>query len=319
MRIKFFSSFCDSITCKLKYEQLCETGKMVNYGDGKALFITTGEDYTHAIILNIAMPVLKNIPKENVLGLAFEPPEYLQLTAEFIRYAQKYIGKYFIGERHVKNGNLPELFHRNLPELFIEQYAYLWHTPPLTYIPVKNKVMSIMVSERNFAPGHKYRHTLVQHILSAGYPIDIYGRGTSAYERGPSTYERGPSSNERGPSSNERGPFDKDARLKGVFQEREPYENYQFHICIENFATNAYFSEKITNTLLCGATPIYWGCKNILAYFPANVITLSGDLATDMTLLRAILLQPEKYRARLNIAAIKQKINLLQNVVRMFS
>jgi hypothetical protein len=287
---------------------------MVNYGDGKALFITTGEDYTHAIILNIAMPVLKNIPKENVLGLAFEPPEYLQLTAEFIRYAQKYIGKYFIGERHVKNGNLhelfhgnlpelfhgnlPELFHGNLPELFIEQYAYLWHTPPLTYIPVKNKVMSIMVSERNFAPGHKYRHTLVQHILSAGYPIDIYGRGTSTYER---------------------GPFYKDARLKGGFQEREPYENYHFHICIENFATNAYFSEKITNTLLCGATPVYWGCKNILAYFPANVITLSGDLATDMTLLRAILLQPEKYRARLNIAAIKQKINLLQNVVRLFS
>ena len=293
MRIKFFSSFCDSLTCKIHYDRVCEVGKMTNYAsdssNSKNIFITTGEDYTHAIILNTAMPVLK-IPKENVLGLAFEPPPYLKLTVEFIQYAQKYIGKYFIGDKR----SWTALVY--LPDVFKEHYAYMWHIAPLTYIPVKNKLMSIMVSNKNIAPGHKYRHILVGHILRSGMPIDIYGRGANNYQHG-------------------RG----DSRIKGTFNELEPYESYQFHICIENFQTNAYFSEKITNTLLCGTTPIYWGCKNILAYFPANVITLSGEVSKDMSLLRDILLNPAKYTANIDVDAVKNKLNLLKNVEAIFS
>ena len=56
---------------------------------------TTGEDYTHAIILNTAMPML-TLPKEKVIGLAFEP---VILSPAFIAYAEKHIGKYFIGEQ----------------------------------------------------------------------------------------------------------------------------------------------------------------------------------------------------------------------------
>ncbi len=284
--IKFFSSFCDSKECKSKYERLCETHKMPEYG--KTISITTGDDYTHAIILNIAMPALKKIPKANVIGLAFEPPPFLELTPAFIRYAEQYIGKYFIGDKSYIVGA-----SKTLPDVFKEHYAYMWHITPLTYVPLKNKLMSIMVSNKNFAPGHKYRHALVDHILRAGFPIDIYGRG--AVSRGV-----------------------KDARLKGAFKELEPYEHYTFHICIENFVTNAYFSEKLTNTLLCGTTPIYLGCRNILDYFPANVIVLSGDIVKDMTLLRDILLQPRKYTANLNMNGIKEKLNLLKNVERLF-
>jgi hypothetical protein len=149
-----------------------------------------------------------------------------------------------------------------------------------------------MVSEKQFAPGHKYRHALIQNILHAGFPIDIYGRGTQLYY---------------GPVSNRNN----DRRLKGKFTDIEPYENYTFHICIENFQTNAYFSEKITNTLLCGATPIYWGCRKILDYFPANVIMLSGDIVKDMTLLRDIILNPVKYTACIDVEKIKEKLNLL--------
>ena len=297
MRIKFFSSFCDSLTCKTHYERVCEVGKMTNYtsnssndiNKSKNIFITTGEDYTHAIILNTAMPVLK-IPKENVIGLAFEPPPYLKLTVEFIQYAQRYIGKYFIGDKR----SWTALVY--LPDVFKEHYAYMWHIAPLTYIPVKNKLVSIMVSNKKNAPGHKYRHILVGHILRSGMPIDIYGRGANNYQRG-------------------RG----DSRIKGTFNELEPYESYQFHICIENFQTNAYFSEKITNTLLCGTTPIYWGCKNILAYFPANVITLSGEIGKDMQLLRDILLNPAKYIANIDVDAVKDKLNLLKHVEAIFT
>jgi len=300
MRIKFFSNFCDSATCKFHYERVCQVSLLDNYGPGKALYITTEEDYTHAIILNTAMPALKNIGKANVLGLAFEPTPFLQLTPAFIQYAHTHIGKYFIGSQYFIFGNTTNYI---LPEVFKEHYAYIWHITPLfvNYVPPKTRLMSIMVSEKRNAPGHQYRHTLVKHILSKGLPIDIYGRGANLYKGGlyGSIYK-------------------KDARIKGQFKEIEPYANYAYHICIENFMTPAYFSEKITNALLCSSTPVYWGCTRILDYFPANVILLTGDVEKDITLLQAICAEPTKYRATIKLDVIKEKLNLLKNVDRMF-
>lgn len=288
MRIKIFANFCDSAMCKAHYERVCAIKQLANYGPDKALYLTTGEDYTHAIIINTAMPVLKNIGKEKVLGLAFEPPAFLKMTSEFIQYAEKYIGKYFIGEKTVE-----------LPDLFKEHYAYLWHiTPfPLNYVPVKTRRMSIMVSERTFSQGHKYRHFLVQSILNTNLPIDIYGRGVSYYKE----------------------KYKHDRRLKGEFTELEPYAHYDFHICIENYTTNAYFSEKITNVLLCSSVPIYWGCKQIQGYFPGNVIMLTGSVEKDIALLRLILAAPEKYKTSVNLPFIKDRLNLLKHVDKLFS
>jgi hypothetical protein len=296
---------------------------MNDYGIGKSLYITSGEDYTHAIILNTAMPLLK-IPKDNVIGLAFEPPAFLRLSQEFINYAEKYIGKYFIGDRIFWLDKKIQL-----PGLFIEHYAYMWHSSPLNYIPVKNNLMSIMVSNKNFSPGHTYRHTLVKHILRSGYPIDIYGNGANIYEAtsheatshesssyGPTSY--GPTSYGPIKMYHKCQDLHVDSRIKGKFANLEPYENYQFHICIENYQTNAYFSEKISNALLCGTTPIYLGCNKILEMFPNNVIILTGNIVKDMTLLRDIILNPRKYMANINVESVKDKLNLLKNLDKCF-
>ena len=301
MRIKIFSDFCDSLTCKLHYERVCHVNQLAYYGPQKALYITTSDDYTHAIILNTAMPVLKNIGRSNVLGLAFEPPPFLQLTTTFIQYAQKYIGKYFIGSKYF----IIDYKYTNniLPDLFKEHYAYMWHiTPPLfTAAPQKTSLMSLMVSDKQNAPGHQYRHTLVKQILSKGLPIDIYGRGANLYKGLYGSI------------------YKNDKRLKGQFKEVEPYHHYVFHICIENFTTPAYFSEKITNTLLSSTIPIYWGCTQILDYFPANVIPLSGEVDKDVALLQAILNEPMKYRTPIDVTKIKDKLNLLKNVGGLFA
>jgi hypothetical protein len=75
-RIRFFSSFCDSDNCKNVYERLCEVDLLDNYGPDKEIYITTGDDYTHAIIMNTTTPhIIQGIPKENVIGIAFEPPD----------------------------------------------------------------------------------------------------------------------------------------------------------------------------------------------------------------------------------------------------
>ena len=116
----------------------------------------------------IHMPKL-TIPKENVIGLAQEPIPFLLLNDEFIKYTQKHIGKYYVSDKN------------NLPEPFIEGNSFLCYDRPIldTYKP---KLMSIMVSQKMYAPGHIYRHELVQKILQTNLPIDIWGRGCYHYK-----------------------------------------------------------------------------------------------------------------------------------------
>ena len=283
-RIRFFSSFCDSSNCKNVYERLCQTMIMPNYGPDKTIYITDGDDYTHAIIMNTGMPSNLSIPKENVVGLAFEPPEFLINTGEFEKfkeYANAHISKYFIGSTD------------KLPSPFIEQYSYMWHITPPRTLPEKNKLMSIMVSQKTYAPGHSFRHDLVKEILKTDLNIDIYGRGCKYYSG--------------------------DSRLKNEFTDNEPYENYHFHICIENFQTKCYTSEKYTNCILWGTTPIYWGAKNIDTVFPEITIALSGDVTTDMELITDIVYNPNNYKKTFSQEVIRPKINLLKNLDEIFS
>lgn len=273
MRIRIFSSFCDSENCKSVYERLCETDKMENYGPDKEIYIVTDDSYTHAVIMNTAMPPL-TIPKENVLGLAVEPPAFLpDFTREFVEYASRHIHKYCIGDA------------RSLPAPFTSEYAYMWHITPPKHIPVKNRLMSIMVSQKTMAPGHQYRHDLVRAILGTNYNIDIYGRGCRFYSG--------------------------DLRLKGEFTDDEPYENYHFHVCIENFSLPDYTSEKYTNALLWGATPIYWGAHNAL--FPDYTIRLSGDVTKDMGLIRDVVYNPGKYKRVIDKSVVCSRLSLLGN------
>lgn len=284
-RIKFFSSFCDSKNCKSVYERLCETQFMPNYGKDKEIYITDGDEYTHVIILNTAMPVLpEGFPKDNVIGLAFEPPVYLGINYKFIEYAQKYIGKYFIGSKS------------SLPSPFVEYYSYMWHITPPTHVPEKKNIMSIMISNKTQQLGHRYRHQLAQEILKTNLPVDIYGKGCDQ------------------PIYNKQ-----DSRVKGHFTNLEPYESYEFHIAIENIQTNDYFSEKLTNTLLCGTTPVYLGARNVREYFPDKLICLSGDINLDMKMITNITQDPAKYRRVSDMNKIKNKIFLLRNLDTIFS
>jgi hypothetical protein len=286
IRIRIFSSFGDSNACKDIYERLCEASSLSNYGLNKEIYITNGDDYTHVLILNTAMPdIPSHIPKQNVIGLAFEPYVYLGLTEEFVQYAIKYIGKYFIGDT------------MGLPEPFIEGFSYMWHNPPLKQLPVKTRMMSMMISEKASQSGHIYRHELVQKILQTNLPIDIYGRGCKFYKHL------------------------NDPRIRGEFIEGEPYNDYQYHICIENCQSNHYFSEKIMNPLLANTIPIYMGCRNIDSYFPDMVIKLSGNIEEDISILRQLIIDTkfEKPGIIIDIEKVKNTIYLLRNIDTVFT
>jgi hypothetical protein len=256
---------------------------MENFGKDKEIEITTNDDFTHVIILNTAMPTIpKHIDKKNVIGLAFEPRLFLGLSQSFVHYAEKNIGKYFIGD------------NQGLPHPFVENFSYMWYCTPCKTIPLKNKIMSIMISEKGKTFGHMYRHYLTREILKRGLPVDIYGRGCQIYN----TQE--------------------DSRLMGQFEELEPYKDYLFHICIENVESNHYFSEKIINPLLNGTTPIYLGCRNIEQYF-GNIIKLSKSIERDIDLIKDIIKNPDHYKKEINLNEVKDTVYLLRNLDVIFS
>jgi hypothetical protein len=282
--IRIFPDYCSSETAQESYEKCCKSENLEFYGEGKDIVFTSGEGYTHAIILNQAMPVL-NIPKENVIGLAQEPFQFLCVTEEFAEYAKKNIGKYYIGDTF-----------NTLGEPFIEGNAYIFYDRPYEIIPEKPNMMSIMISEKMHSAGHGYRHELIKRILQTDLPIDIWGRGCDFYSESST-----------------------DKRLRGKFTKYEPYESYKFHIAIENFKSNHYFSEKIINPLLNGTTPIYLGCKNIDSYFPGHVIKLTGNIDIDMNLLVLLSMDPDNYRKAIDYAKCDSTVNLLKNIKTLFA
>jgi len=284
-KIRCFADFGTSEVIQKELEQ-----KGINFLQqernqyGITYVFTNRDDYTHVILINKAMPNISHIPKENVIGLANEPLQFLNVTYDFVEYARKYIHRYYIGDKG------------NLPEPFIEGYGFLLCYSPALKIEIqKNKFMSIMISQKTNAPGHQYRHQLVQAILQTPLPIDIYGRGCMYY----STIQ--------------------DERIKGIFDNNELFEGYMFSICIENFQCNHYFSEKIINPLLQKVTPIYLGCYEINSYFPEMYLSLSGDISKDMILLQNIYKNPEKYIRTIDLKKVDDKVNLIANLPHLLS
>jgi len=277
MRIKIFSDFCGSDDCKKNFEFICNSDSVANYGMGKTYYITDDNDYTHAIIMNKAMPML-NIPKNNVIGLAFEPRELMNITFSFVEYAKNHIGKYFIGNAD------------NLPEPFVEGFSYMWHSNPQKGIVDKPACMSIVLSSKTFATGHIYRHLLVSKIIELGLPVDIWGNGSPKYHY---------------------------SRVKGRFNDSEPYEKYMFSICIENYQNNHYISEKSITPLMFNCVPIYWGSKNINSYFE-EVICITGEIETDIQIIIKILKDPTKYYTPTYTPKNTKTVNLLENLETLF-
>jgi hypothetical protein len=115
----------------------------------------------------------------------------------FLSFVVKFVGKYFIGTKH------------KLPKPFKERYSFMWFSSHIgnTINIKKSNIMSIVLSHKKIAPGHIYRHVLVENIIRNNLPIDIYGRGANLFTN---------------------------QNVKGEFISNEPYENYDWVIGVEN-------------------------------------------------------------------------------------
>lgn len=265
----------------------------LKYMYNKPVILTNSNNFTHAIIINDYKPKL-TIPKENVIGLSHEPNQLLFNFTDnkeiFINYVKQHISHYFIGDQ------------QDLQHPFIEGQTFLLNNKDDFYYKSKYNFCSIVISKKNQGFNYKYRHDLVKAILQTDLPIDIYGYATESEE-----YKKY-----------------NDCRIKHSLEWSEknpfgtiPFENYKFHICIENIISNNYFSEKITNPLRSNIIPIYYGCKKIDNYFN-SVIKLTGDINNDIELLNTIYKNQEQYVNNNSYSDILDKTNIFKNLHNLF-
>lgn len=141
----------------------------------------------------------------------------------------------------------------------------------------KNKLISVIASDKYWLPGHKLRHEV----------ISLYRNKFDAF----------------GPSYT---PF-----KESLWNKIEGLKDYMFQVTIENSRRDYYFSEKLIDCLITGTLPIYWGCPSIFKFFNKDgFLVFSNALELGEILPKCT---EEYYNSRID--AIQENFRLAQGYV----
>jgi Glycosyltransferase family 10 (fucosyltransferase) C-term len=186
-------------------------------------------------------------PPDNTIFVTPEP-------ASIQRYPERYLAQFGtvlasqpdISHRHLIRGQPGLPWHIGIhrppggPDECVYDYDDFKRNPP----PRKTKLISVISSDKAFSEGHRRRLAFVQRLREHfGDGIDVFGRG-----------------------------------LRPIADKWDAIAPYRFHVSLENSSDQDYWSEKLADTFLGGAYPLYNGCPNIGDYFPAASLSVI-DLA----------------------------------------
>jgi len=110
----------------------------------------------------------------------------------------------------------------------------------------KNKLISMISSNKSMVPGHRKRLEFVDKFKNQ---VDLYGRGF------------------------------RDLRSK-----EDGLKDYMFSIAVENAVYDTYFTEKLTDCFATGTIPIFYGCRGVVEYFNEDGIIFLDDDFNILTL-----------------------------------
>lgn len=148
--------------------------------------------------------------------------------------------------------------------IFIPSHGYWIETP--TLYP-KNKLISLISSNKMMNDGHKYRMSLIDKFRGK---VDLYGRG-----------------------------------FRYVEKKEQALCDYMFSIVIENSSYSSYWSEKILDCFATGTIPIYLGSPDIDKWFnPDGIIFLDDKF--DFNILSAELYNKKIDAVIENLERVKQ-------------
>ena len=268
------------------------------YGRHKAIRLTNKNNYTHAVILNYAMPEI-NISAEYVIGFAHVSMRHIPPPI-FIAYAQKHIGVYYVGDN---NNNTNTALNRP----FMQGRTFPLYSPPkcAPFPAITRKIMSICATLKLHTPGQIYRRKLVSYILASNLPIDIYGHGCIEYQS--NAYNQG---------------MIVDTRLCGSYPENDPsimLDTYLFHVTVENYNSESQYTDKLINALVRGTVPVYKGSAAAINMYSDMMISLCGNIKADCALLSDICRDPMRFYRHVNVPQVIKNENLLMHLLTLYS
>lgn len=185
------------------------------------------------------------VSPENTLFITGEPDSVYHYSQGYVNQFARVISC----QQHLK--------HRNLKH---DQPAQPWHIGKRTHKtqngkestcsvdysqsydtlktshPEKTKLISVITSNKAFTKGHRERVAFVTKLKQHyGDRLDLFGFG-----------------------------------FREFADKWDVIAPYQYHIAIENCSTPYYWTEKLADTYLGNAFPIYYGCPNIGDYFDSQ-------------------------------------------------
>ena len=209
--------------------------------------------------INKDINFLKEINKKNSLLIACEPP-----SIHF--YPQEYINQFeyvICPDVNIKHKNkikitpfFPWHIGQNRNSSLVNKninFKSLFHKKFN-----KKKKISVIQSHKISCKEHEIRKKIIDTIVQEFQSeIDVYGTG-----------------------------FKKEV----ISDKINVLADYHYHICIENFFSNDFWTEKLSDPLIARTNPIYLGCQNLNQYFPDNFILLKDfDMKHNLKILEEIL------------------------------
>jgi len=137
----------------------------------------------------------------------------------------------------------------------------------------KEKMLSIVASNKDWTIGHRLRHWVIDQHKSS---MDIYGNGYNTL-------------------------IDD---VEGGFGKVYALAPYRFHLVILNSLKEGWYTEALIDAFACGCIPIFYGCKEVDEFFnPAGILRFNSlpqlhDIIQNLT--------PELYDSK--IEAVKDNL-----------
>lgn len=169
---------------------------------------------------NSALPQGINSKGNKNIAWLIEPYEYIPTAYELAKNNNKSFKYVFTHEKTLLD--LGENY-RFIP------FGGCWIDETDRKIYQKNKLVSIVASNKTQLSGHRLRHEVINKL---GDMIDVYGNGYNP-----------------------------------IRKKITAFRDYMFSVVIENCKRDYWFTEKLIDALITGTVPIYWGCPSIGEFF----------------------------------------------------